>query len=568
MSAGAKTIAAAHCGTAARGAPRSFCQELGKTMTSSVYSPLERERLQKIEQLRALGYEPYPNRAERTHTTREALEAFQAAENQGPEAPPVQVTVAGRLRSLRKMGKVTFAHIEDGHGRLQLFLRVNELGRERLKIFNKYFDIGDFIQAQGEMFRTRTGEPTVRVQDFKMLAKAITPLPAAKKSRHSPFSDPELRYRQRYADLAVHPEVREIFRTRAAIVRALRTFLDRHGFLEVETPILQPIYGGAAARPFVTYHNQLKQQLYLRISFELYLKRLLVGMFERVYEIGRDFRNEGISFKHNPEFTQLEFYMAYADYRTLMDFVEEMLRWVAHEVLGRTSFVYQGHTINLAAPWQRLTIREALLQATQVDIDQHRTLAALEAALRAQGHEPPPKPTWGKLVDWMIGTFVEPHLIQPTFLYDYPRDISPLAKSKPDDPQTVERFELFMGGMELGNAFTELNDPLDQEARFLEQGRAYAADDEERHPMDEDYLQALRYGMPPNGGFGMGIDRLTMLFTDQHSIREVILFPHLRTKTRPDEVASAAGGSTPSADAAPGRASESTNEKKGKDTAA
>jgi len=499
-------------------------------MSSREYSALERERLQKIEQLRAQGIEPYPNRAERTHTTREALEAFLQAEGQAPDAPPVQATVAGRLRSIRRMGKITFAHIEDEHGRLQLFLRVNELGKERLKFFNKFFDIGDFVQARGEMFRTRTGEPTLRVLDFKMLAKAITPLPADKKAKHSPFSDPELRYRQRYADLAVHPEVREIFRTRAKIVRALRTFLDRHGFLEVETPILQPIYGGAAARPFVTYHNQLKQQLYLRISFELYLKRLLVGMFERVYEIGRDFRNEGISFKHNPEFTQLEFYMAYADYRTMMDFVEEMLRAVAQDVLGTLQFSYQGQIIDLAPRWKRVTMRDALLEATGIDVYKHRSREDLEAALRAQGHQPPPKASWGKLLDWMLSTFVEPNLIQPTFVYDYPRDISPLAKSKPEDPQTVERFELFMGGMELGNAFTELNDPLDQEARFLEQGRTYAADDEERHPMDEDYLQAMRYGMPPNAGFGMGIDRLTMLFTDQRSIREVILFPHLRSK--------------------------------------
>ncbi|NPA06071.1 MAG: lysine--tRNA ligase [Chloroflexi bacterium] len=495
------------------------------------YTDLERERLRKIEELRAMGIEPYPNRAERTHTTREAIAAYEAAEQAGTaEQNPIQVTVTGRLRSIRRMGKITFAHIEDEHGRLQLFFRVNELGKDRLKFFNKFFDIGDFIQASGTMFRTRTGEVTLKVLDFKMLAKAITPLPPDKKSKHSPFSDPELRYRQRYADLAVHPEVRQIFRTRAAIVRALRNFLDSHGFLEVETPILQPIYGGAAARPFVTYHNQLKQHLYLRISFELYLKRLLVGMYERVYEIGRDFRNEGISFKHNPEFTQLEFYMAYADYFDVMDFVEAMLRYVAQEVLGRLQFTYQGHTIDLAPPWKRITMREALQEATGVDIAQHPTLESLMQALREQGHEPPPKPSRGKLLDWMLSTFVEPKLIQPTFVYDYPRDISPLAKSKPDDPDTVERFELFMGGMELGNAFTELNDPLEQEKRFLEQGRTYAEDDEERHPMDEDYLRAMRYGMPPNGGFGMGIDRLTMLFTDRPSIREVILFPHLRKK--------------------------------------
>lgn len=491
------------------------------------YTPLEQVRLEKIRQLREMGIEPYPARVERTHTTAQALEALAKAESQGSEQGP-EVIVAGRLRSVREMGKITFAHIEDEHGKIQLFFQANTLGPERVRFFNKMFDIGDFIQARGPVFRTRTGEPSVWVHDFKMLAKAITPLPPDKRTPRTPFSDPELRYRQRYADLAVHPEVRDIFRTRAAIVRALRNFLDRHGFLEVETPILQPIYGGAAARPFITYHNELEQQMYLRISFELYLKRLLVGMFERVYEIGRDFRNEGISFKHNPEFTQLEFYMAYADYRDMMAFVEQMLVEVADEVLGRRTLTYQGHEIDLTPPWRRVSLREALLQATGIDIQQHPTAESLLQAMREQGIQPPRPAPRGKLIDWMLSTHVEPKLIQPTFVYDYPRDISPLAKSKLDDPSTVERFELFIGGMELGNAFTELNDPLDQEARFLEMGRTYAADDEERHPMDEDYLRAMRYGMPPNAGFGMGIDRLTMLFTDQHSIREVILFPHLR----------------------------------------
>ncbi len=494
------------------------------------YTPLEQVRLEKIQRLREMGIEPYPHRAERTHTTREALQAFLAAEQQGQDTGP-EVTVAGRIRSMREMGKITFAHIEDEHGKIQLFFQANTLGKERLRFFNKMFDIGDFLQARGHLFRTKTGEITVWVQDFKMLAKAITPLPPDKRTKHTPFSDPELRYRQRYADLAVHPEVRQIFRTRAAIVRALRRFLDEHGFLEVETPILQPIYGGAAARPFVTYHNLLKQQLYLRISFELYLKRLLVGMFERVYEIGRDFRNEGISFKHNPEFTQLEFYVAYWDYRQMMDFVEQMLVHVAQEVLGTLRFSYQGQDIDLTPPWKRITLRDALKEATGIDIAEHPTGEALLQAMKARNIEPPRPGPRGKLIDWLLSTYVEPHLIQPTFVYDYPRDISPLAKSKPDDPSTVERFELFMGGMELGNAFTELNDPLDQEARFLEMGRTYATDDEERHPMDEDYLQAMRYGMPPNAGYGMGIDRLTMLFTDQHSIREVILFPHLRPET-------------------------------------
>ncbi len=494
------------------------------------YSPLEQVRLEKIHKLREMGIEPYPARVERTHTTAQALQALEEAERSGQEQGP-EVTVAGRLRSIREMGKVTFAHIEDEHGKIQLFFQANTLGRDRVRFFNKMFDIGDFIQARGPVFRTRTGEPSVWVHDFKMLAKAITPLPPDKRTKHTPFADPELRYRQRYADLAVHPEVREIFRIRAAIIRALRNFLDRHGFLEVETPILQPIYGGAAARPFVTYHNELEQQMYLRISFELYLKRLLVGMFERVYEIGRDFRNEGISFKHNPEFTQLEFYMAYADYRDLMTFVEQMLVEVAEEVLGRRTLTYQGHEIDLTPPWRRVSLRDALKEATGIDIQQHPTAESLLQAMRERDIEPPRPGPRGKLIDWLLSTYVEPNLIQPTFVYDYPRDISPLAKSKPDDPNTVERFELFIGGMELGNAFTELNDPLDQEARFLEMGRTYAQDDEERHPMDEDYLRAMRYGMPPNAGFGIGIDRLTMLFTDQHSIREVILFPHLRPES-------------------------------------
>ncbi|HFC09845.1 MAG TPA: lysine--tRNA ligase [Chloroflexi bacterium] len=501
------------------------------------FNKLEQTRLAKLERLREMGIEPYPNRAERTHTAAEAKAVLETAEAAGDAEAP-RVTVAGRLRAMRPMGKITFAHIEDESGRIQLFFQANTLGKERLKTFNKLFDLGDFVQASGFLFRTRTGEITVHVEDFRMLAKAITPLPPAKDEvaedgtivRHAVLADPETRYRQRYADLAVNPEVREIFRTRAKIVRALREFLDARGFLEVETPILQPIYGGAAARPFVTYHNQLKQKLYLRISFELYLKRLLVGMFEKVYEIGRDFRNEGISFKHNPEFTQLEFYWAYADYQKVMALTEEMLAYVADTVLGTRKITWQGHEIDLNPPWKRMELRQGLLEATGVDIAAYPDAESLAAAMKAQGLEPKPGAPRGKLIDQMVGDFLEPTFIQPTFLYDYPRDISPLAKAKPGDPTTVERFEGFIGGMELCNAFTELNDPLDQEARFLEMGRTYAADDEERHPIDEDYLRAMRYGMPPNGGFGMGIDRLTMLFTDKHSIREVILFPHLRER--------------------------------------
>ncbi len=500
------------------------------------YSNLEQIRLEKIEELRAEGIEPYPHRVERSHTNEEAIAAFEAVEND-EDAEAVQATLVGRLRSMRPMGKITFAHIEDGHGRIQLFFRANDIGKEQITFFNRIFDLGDFIQASGKMFRTRSGEVSLWVESFRMLAKAVTPLPAAKDElvdgevvQHATLADPERRYRQRYADLAVNTDVRNIFRTRAAIIRALQNFMDAHGFLEVETPILQPIYGGAAAQPFVTHHNQLKQDLYLRISFELYLKRLLVGGFERVYEIGRDFRNEGVSFKHNPEFTQLEFYWAYADYNEVMELTENMIAYVADQVFGRRTFTYQDHEINLDPPWKRIELRQGIIDSTGIDINQHPTAESLAAAMKAKGMEVKPDAARGKLIDALLSNHLEPNLIQPTFLYDYPRDISPLAKSILGDPQTVERFEGFFGGMELCNAFTELNDPLDQKARFLEMGRDYEDDDEERHPMDEDYLQAMRYGMPPNGGFGLGIDRLTMVFTDQHSIREVILFPHLRSR--------------------------------------
>jgi lysyl-tRNA synthetase class 2 len=503
---------------------------------SENYTNLEQTRLEKLERLRSQGQEPYPNRVERTHTSLEAIQAFEAAEASEAQEP-IQVTLTGRIRSMRPMGKITFAHMEDGSGRIQLFFRSNDVGQENVDLFNREFDLGDFIQASGELFRTRTGEITLRVRSFRMLAKAITPLPAAKEQvvdgevvRYATLSEAETRYRQRYADLAVNQDVRQIFQTRAAITRALRDFLDSHGFLEVETPVLQPIYGGAAARPFVTHHNQLKQDLFLRISFELYLKRLLVGGFERVYEIGRDFRNEGVDRTHNPEFTQLEFYMAYADYFKVMEFTEQMVVFVADRVLGKRQLTYQGHEINLEPPWQRMELSEGLLEMTGIDINQHPTAESLAQAMREHHMQPDLHATRGKLIDGMLGDFLEPNLLQPTFLYNYPRDISPLAKSQPGNSQVVERFEGFVAGMELCNAFTELNDPLDQEARFLEMGREYNVEDEERHPMDEDYLRAMRYGMPPNGGFGMGIDRLTMLFTDTPNIREVILFPHLRTR--------------------------------------
>ncbi len=499
-------------------------------------SDLEKIRFDKINELRTAGIEPFPTRTEVNQTIAEAIARFEQAEAKG-EAQVPDVVLGGRLRASRIMGKLAFAHIEDGSGRIQLFLRINELGEEAMTLFKDFFDLGDYIQASGDVVRTRTGEISLQVKQFKMLAKAITPLPAAKDEmvdgvlvRHATLADPETRYRQRYADLAVNEDVRKLFRTRAGIVKSLRNFFDDHGFIEVETPILQPIYGGAAARPFTTHHNQLKQDLFLRISFELYLKRLVVGGLDRVYEIGRDFRNEGVSYKHNPEFTQLEFYWAYADYLKVMELTEQMIAYVCDQVLGTRKVMFDGKEIDFTPPWKRVDLRQGLIDACGIDINLYPTSETLAKAMLDKGMKFNPKDARGKLIDHLLGEYLEPTFIQPTFLYDYPRDISPLAKNRPGDPSTVERFEGFVGGMELCNAFTELNDPLEQEARFLEMGREYNAEDEERHPMDEDYLRAMSYGMPPQGGFGMGIDRLCMLLTDRRTIREVLLFPHLRER--------------------------------------
>lgn len=496
---------------------------------------LEQQRVEKLQRLTEAGIEAYPARVQRTHTNRAAEAALCAAETVGEPAP--EVTVAGRLVSIRVMGKAAFAHIEDASGKLQLFLRQNELDEELYEHFKKNFDLGDFIEAAGPLMRTRTGEISVQVRTLRMLAKAITPLPLAKEytkedgqtARYAAFSDVEERYRQRYADLAVNPETRDAFRIRARMITALRGWLDAHDYLEVETPVLQPIYGGAAAKPFTTYHNQLKQQLYLRISFELYLKRLLVGMYERVYEIGRDFRNEGVSYKHNPEFTQLEFYCAYTDLYGIMDTVEQLLSDTAQQVLGTQKLPFKDHEIDLTPPWRRVVMRDLIRDATGIDYVEFHDADSLRAEMRHKGYEAASQATWGHLVDVLLSE-AELLLIQPTFVYLYPVEISPLAKQLADDPTHVERFELFIAGMEMGNAFTELNNPFEQEQRFFQQGRDYAAGDEEAQPMDEDYLRAMKYGMPPNGGFGMGIDRLAMLFTNQPSIRDVLLYPHLRAK--------------------------------------
>src|SRR5512135_3128318 len=485
------------------------------------FNDLELERLKKLQRLRARGIEPYPARVKRTHTNQQVIDDFAAKEASG-EA--VEAAVAGRLVLVRPMGKASFAHIEDGASRLQIYLKKEEVGEETYEMFLKDLDLGDFVEARGHMFRTKTGEPTLRVAQLRIISKAIQPPP----EKWHGLKDVETRYRQRYADLLSNPEIRDVFRARAKVVNALRRFLDNLGFLEVETPVLQPLYGGAAARPFITHHNQLDQDLYLRISFELYLKRLLVGMYERVYEIGRDFRNEGVSFKHNPEFTQLEFYAAYWDYRKVMEITEQMVQYVAQEVNGSTTIEFDGKTIELGGTWQRLTMREAIKKWAEIDYVDYPEADGLRAAIRAMGGNAANDASWGKLIDGLVGDYVEPQLIQPTIVYDYPRDISPLAKRKPGDDTHVERFEFFIAGMEMGNAFSELNDPLDQEARFVEMGRADNMEEGEAHPLDEDYLRAMRYGMPPNGGFGMGIDRLTMLMTNRTTIREVILYPHLR----------------------------------------
>jgi lysyl-tRNA synthetase class 2 len=500
---------------------------------------VEQDRWQKANELEAQGVVLYPPRAHRTHTCAQALDLMTTHEAGGgtPENTPT-VTVCGRIRRANIKGKVSFMHIEDESGRIQIFLRINDMDETVYnRVKEKLIDMDDFVQVTGALMRTQTGEISVRVAEIILLAKSLSPLPVIKQEvqedgttvEHGEFTDKEARYRQRYADLAVHKDVRDVFIKRAKVVKSVRNFLDGEGFLEVETPILQPIYGGAAARPFTTYHNELEQDIYLRISFELYLKRLLVGGFDAVYEIGRDFRNEGVSFKHNPEFTQVEFYKAYADYHDVMDLTERMVAYAAEQVNGTPITTYKGETINLAPSWKRITMREAIRQFTEIDYMNYPTAPELEAEIRKFDNKPlKPNQTWGKLVEHLFSEYVEKKLIQPTFIMDYPRDISPFAKRIAGDDLHVERFEFYIAGMEMGNAFTELNDPRDQEARFLDMAELYDKDADEETPLDEDYLRAMRFGMPPNGGFGMGIDRLTMLLTDQHSIRDVLLYPHLK----------------------------------------
>jgi lysyl-tRNA synthetase, class II len=500
---------------------RTAAEEPGRVM---------RDRIEKLEALRARGVEPYAYAYEPTHSTAEALALFSdaAEETEG-------VRVAGRIVSLRDMGRSRFAHLADREGRLQVYFRLNILGEERYSLLD-LLDLGDWVGVEGPLFRTRTGEITLRAEDFTVLAKAIRPLPLGKEEVdpvtgerrvYSGFSDLEARYRQRYADLAVNPEVRRVFVLRARAISAIRRFLDERGFLEVETPILQPLYGGAVARPFVTHHNALDMPLYLRIADELYLKRLIVGGMERVYEIGKDFRNEGMDRSHNPEFTMLEFYAAYFDYEDVMRLTEELLAHVVADTCGGSSVQYGAEMIDFTPPFARRSMYEALRELGGIEVPSQSD-EELRQRVRALGVEGTADMSRGKLIDELFGELVEPKLVQPTFITDYPREMSPLAKSKREDPELTERFELIVAGRELVNAYSELNDPFDQRERFEKQVQLRAAGDEEAHVMDLDFLRALEYGMPPTGGFGMGIDRLIMLLANQPAIRDVILFPTMR----------------------------------------
>jgi lysyl-tRNA synthetase, class II len=483
---------------------------------------LQAQRLAKLERLRSAGVDPFPARCARSHTIAAVLHEFDALEQ--AETP---VTLSGRIVGARRvMGKLAFAHIDDGSGHIQLWLSKRDVGEDLFARFRDDFDTFDIVEVGGVLRRTQKGEPSLFVQSLTLLAKALNPPP----EKWEGLKDVEERHRQRYLDLIVNEGRRDIFCQRARVLTTMRCFLDEQGFVEVETPILQPIYGGAAARPFTTFHNQLGQDLYMRIASELYLKRLIVGGFGGVYEIGKNFRNEGVDRKHNPEFTVMECYQAYADYHDMMRLVETMLRAIAQAVTGQTVVEYQGHQIDFGPDWPRISLVEALREYTGIDITQHPTLDDLLHAIGAAGLAVERKATWGKQVDELFSTFVEPTLMQPSFVVDYPVELSPLAKRKPSMPGFTERFEGFIAGMEVANAFTELNDPLDQEQRFLEQGRAFEAGDDEAHQLDHDFLNALMYGMMPTGGLGVGVDRVVMIMTNQATIREVILFPHLRTR--------------------------------------
>jgi lysyl-tRNA synthetase class 2 len=485
-----------------------------------------KRRLEERAHLAESGIEPYPYKFDVTATSKGIIERFD-------EENPEDVSVAGRIMAIRKMGKASFLHIQDSVGRIQIYLKRDEVGVESYNTF-KLLDIGDIVGVKGFSFRTKTGEISLHAKEFELLSKSLRPIPIAKEKEvdgekvvYDAFADRELRYRQRYVDLIVNPEVRGTFIKRTKIVALMRNYFASNGWLEVETPILQPIYGGAAARPFTTHHNALDMQLYLRIANELYLKRLIVGGFDGVFEFAKDFRNEGIDRFHNPEFTQVELYVAYKDYVWMMELVEDLLHKACVEVNGKDSTVFLGNEINLKPPFRRLTIADSIKEYTGMEI-RDKSEAQLRDIAKDLGLELDPKISSGKIIDEIFGEFVEPKLIQPTFITDYPEEMSPLAKKHRSEPGLVERFELIVGGKEVCNSFSELNDPVIQRERLEEQARLRQRGDDEAMIVDEDFLRALEYGMPPCAGLGIGIDRMVMLLTGEDSIRDVIFFPHMK----------------------------------------
>jgi lysyl-tRNA synthetase class 2 len=487
---------------------------------------LIKRRFEELNELREKGFECYAYKYDVTAYSREIKSDFENYESR-------TVSVAGRIMALRKMGKASFTHIQDNEGRIQIYLRKDEIG-EAYNAF-KLLDIGDIIGVEGFVFKTKTGEISVHAKSLSVLSKSVRPIPIAKevidehgnKKIYDQFADKELRYRQRYVDLIVNPEVRDVFRSRARIITNIRKFLDDNNFTEVETPVLQPLYGGAAARPFITHHNTLDMKLYLRIADELYLKRLIVGGFDRVYEISKDFRNEGIDKTHNPEFTMLELYVAYKDYNWMMDFVEEMIIDTCENVFSTTTFKVEDEDIDFKSPWRRISMTDEIRKITGVDVTK-ASKEELISECKKRGHEPDGSEGKGKLIDLLFEITVQPSLIQPTFVTDYPIELSPLAKKHRSKEGVVERFEGFVMGREICNAFSELNDPVDQRERFESQARMREEGDEEAHQVDEDFLRSIEFGMPPTAGMGIGIDRLIMLLTNQPSIRDVIFFPHMR----------------------------------------
>ena len=479
---------------------------------------LKKVRLEKLQELRDMGVDPFGSRFERDTDCNTVVDQFEVMEGQN-------VTVAGRIMSKRRHGKAGFANLQDLSGIIQLYFKKDDLGEERYELFKK-LDIGDILGIKGYVFRTQKGEITIHVEDMEYLSKSLNPLP----EKWHGLKDVEMRYRQRYVDLIVNPDSRAVFIKRSRIVKEIRNYLDARGFLEVETPMMQPIAGGAAARPFITHHNTLDMNLYLRIAPELYLKRLIVGGLEKVYEINRSFRNEGIDTRHNPEFTMLELYQAYADYQVMMELTENMVAEVLQKVNGSMQVEFEGVTLDFTPPWHRVTMLDAIKKYAGVDFKEIVSDAEAQAAAAKLGLKVDSRSSRGEIINEVFEEFVEEKLIQPTFVYGHPVEISPLAKRNAQYPEFTDRFEVFIMQREIANAFSELNDPLDQKERFLKQVEKRAGGDSEAHMMDEDYINALEYGMPPAGGLGIGIDRLVMLMTDSSSIRDVILFPTLRSR--------------------------------------